>query len=159
MTAAAPRAPAGARPLPALAEAAMAAGVALALALPLIGLHVVDLSGTIIVETRWSWVAIGVGAVFLGRLALIAGRGLLARRGKKTPAGAAASRWRRGAWVYWLAWAVAIFALALPFLPFASARIVDLGITLLIYIMLGWGLNVVVGLAGLLDLGYVAFYA
>jgi branched-chain amino acid transport system permease protein len=27
------------------------------------------------------------------------------------------------------------------------------------YIMLGWGLNVVVGLAGLLDLGYVAFYA
>ena len=25
--------------------------------------------------------------------------------------------------------------------------------------MLGWGLNVVVGLAGLLDLGYVAFYA
>jgi branched-chain amino acid transport system permease protein len=29
----------------------------------------------------------------------------------------------------------------------------------MIYIMLGWGLNVVVGLAGLLDLGYVAFYA
>ncbi len=27
------------------------------------------------------------------------------------------------------------------------------------YVMLGWGLNVVVGLAGLLDLGYVAFYA
>jgi branched-chain amino acid transport system permease protein len=26
-------------------------------------------------------------------------------------------------------------------------------------VMLGWGLNVVVGLAGLLDLGYVAFYA
>ena len=25
--------------------------------------------------------------------------------------------------------------------------------------MLGWGLNIVVGLAGLLDLGYVAFYA
>src|SRR5208283_2535064 len=29
----------------------------------------------------------------------------------------------------------------------------------LIYVMLGWGLNIVVGLAGLLDLGYVAFYA
>src|SRR5262249_19806941 len=27
------------------------------------------------------------------------------------------------------------------------------------YIMLGWGLNIVVGYAGLLDLGYVAFYA
>jgi branched-chain amino acid transport system permease protein len=29
----------------------------------------------------------------------------------------------------------------------------------LTYVMLGWGLNIVVGLAGLLDLGYVAFYA
>ena len=35
----------------------------------------------------------------------------------------------------------------------------DLGILVLTYIMLGWGLNIVVGLAGLLDLGYVAFYA
>jgi branched-chain amino acid transport system permease protein len=36
---------------------------------------------------------------------------------------------------------------------------VDLGILVLTYVMLGWGLNIVVGLAGLLDLGYVAFYA
>ena len=36
---------------------------------------------------------------------------------------------------------------------------VDTATQILIYIMLGWGLNVVVGLAGLLDLGYVAFYA
>jgi branched-chain amino acid transport system permease protein len=35
----------------------------------------------------------------------------------------------------------------------------DLSILVLTYIMLGWGLNIVVGLAGLLDLGYVAFYA
>ena len=35
----------------------------------------------------------------------------------------------------------------------------DLGILVLTYVMLGWGLNIVVGLAGLLDLGYVAFYA
>ena len=34
-----------------------------------------------------------------------------------------------------------------------------LGILVLTYVMLGWGLNIVVGLAGLLDLGYVAFYA
>jgi branched-chain amino acid transport system permease protein len=31
--------------------------------------------------------------------------------------------------------------------------------TALIYVMLGLGLNIVVGVAGLLDLGYVAFYA
>ena len=43
---------------------------------------------------------------------------------------------------------------------FSSDRyVLDLGILVLTYVMLGWGLNVVVGLAGLLDLGYVAFYA
>lgn len=38
-------------------------------------------------------------------------------------------------------------------------KAVDLGVLLLTYVMLGWGLNIIVGLAGLLDLGYVAFYA
>jgi len=52
-----------------------------------------------------------------------------------------------------------IFAVIMPFTPFADQRLVDLGIGVLTYVMLGWGLNVVVGLAGLLDLGYVAFYA
>src|SRR4029077_1787630 len=50
-------------------------------------------------------------------------------------------------------------AIALPFLPGSSRYLIDLGTTVLIYVMLGWGLNIVVGLAGLLDLGYVAFYA
>lgn len=40
-----------------------------------------------------------------------------------------------------------------------SRYLVDLGILILTYVMLGWGLNIVVGLAGLLDLGYVAFFA
>jgi len=52
-----------------------------------------------------------------------------------------------------------VFALALPLLPFANRSLIDLGCVLLSYVMLGWGLNIVVGLAGLLDLGYVAFYA
>lgn len=52
-----------------------------------------------------------------------------------------------------------VFAVAMPFMPFADQRMVDIGILVLTYIMLGWGLNIVVGLAGLLDLGYVAFYA
>ncbi|NJL50402.1 MAG: high-affinity branched-chain amino acid ABC transporter permease LivM, partial [Blastochloris sp.] len=55
--------------------------------------------------------------------------------------------------------ALLIFAVALPFLPFTGRYELDLGILILTYIMLGWGLNIVVGLAGLLDLGYVAFYA
>ncbi len=44
--------------------------------------------------------------------------------------------------------------------PFVVSRgSVDLATLTLIYVMLGLGLNVVVGLAGLLDLGYVGFYA
>ncbi|PDT14947.1 branched-chain amino acid ABC transporter permease [Rhizobium sp. J15] len=44
--------------------------------------------------------------------------------------------------------------------PQRSLTMVDnFGIQILIYVMLAWGLNIVVGLAGLLDLGYVAFYA
>ncbi|MGE3648822.1 MAG: high-affinity branched-chain amino acid ABC transporter permease LivM, partial [Reyranellaceae bacterium] len=45
------------------------------------------------------------------------------------------------------------------FMPFADQKVMDLAILILTYVMLGWGLNIVVGLAGLLDLGYVAFYA
>jgi len=50
-------------------------------------------------------------------------------------------------------------ALVFPFTPFADRQMLDIAISVLTYVMLGWGLNIVVGLAGLLDLGYVAFYA
>lgn len=53
--------------------------------------------------------------------------------------------------------ALGLFALAFPFL-FSSYQ-TNIMTTALIYVMLGLGLNIVVGLAGLLDLGYVAFYA
>ena len=44
--------------------------------------------------------------------------------------------------------------------PSGAIKWVDnFGVQILIYVMLAWGLNIVVGLAGLLDLGYVAFYA
>ncbi len=55
--------------------------------------------------------------------------------------------------------ALLLFAIAMPFLFNANRYYLDLGILVLTYVMLGWGLNIVVGLAGLLDLGYVAFYA
>ncbi|ABC28122.1 ABC-type branched-chain amino acid transport system, permease component [Hahella chejuensis KCTC 2396] len=45
-------------------------------------------------------------------------------------------------------------------IPFNTGRIwSDIATLALIYVILGLGLNIVVGLAGLLDLGYVAFYA
>jgi branched-chain amino acid transport system permease protein len=62
-----------------------------------------------------------------------------------------------------LLWAVPalVFALGLPFatgygLGQAWVRILDLS---LLFVMLALGLNIVVGVAGLLDLGYIAFFA
>ncbi len=56
--------------------------------------------------------------------------------------------------------ALLLFAIVMPFIPgFNNRYWVDIGTLVITYIMLGWGLNIVVGLAGLLDLGYVAFYA
>lgn len=64
----------------------------------------------------------------------------------------------------WLGRALFAFAIVLPFFftlffPDRERQYIDLAILIMTYIMLGWGLNIVVGLAGLLDLGYVAFYA
>jgi branched-chain amino acid transport system permease protein len=55
--------------------------------------------------------------------------------------------------------ALLVFTFLVPVIFYDERYILDLGILVLTYVMLGWGLNVVVGLAGLLDLGYVAFYA
>ncbi|WP_278389351.1 high-affinity branched-chain amino acid ABC transporter permease LivM, partial [Thalassospira xiamenensis] len=52
-----------------------------------------------------------------------------------------------------------VFFIIFPFLFGENRSAIDLATLVMIYIMLGWGLNIVVGLAGLLDLGYVAFYA
>lgn len=59
----------------------------------------------------------------------------------------------------WIAAAFLLIALVLPFLPGMNLSTLDIAVLVLTYVMLGWGLNIVVGLAGLLDLGYVAFYA
>jgi branched-chain amino acid transport system permease protein len=82
----------------------------------------------------------------------------------RTRASAVLSDWER-----WLPWALLAVALTYPFwfeLPPMSYLTVDaLGLTLdaailmIVYVMLALGLNIVVGYAGLLDLGYVAFFA
>jgi len=63
-----------------------------------------------------------------------------------------------------LAWAgMALIALALAVLPFALASVgtawVRIANFAILFALLALGLNIVVGFAGLLDLGYVAFYA
>ena len=69
----------------------------------------------------------------------------------------AAVRPRSSRAVAFLVFAVAIALIAAtPFLPNYYIRVID---SLLIYILLGIGLNIVIGYTGLLDLGFVAFYA
>jgi branched-chain amino acid transport system permease protein len=161
MAASVAAAPNGLEPVAIFKEAAVAAVIAVALFLPLIGFHTVDQGGVLGIETRFGWVAIGVVTVFLGRLALATYRETRARRpALGLFAGVSA---RLGtvvqASIPWVATAVVVFAFVLPFLPFSNRYVIDVATTVLIYVMLGWGLNIVVGLAGLLDLGYVAFYA
>lgn len=56
-------------------------------------------------------------------------------------------------------WLLLVFLMALS-LPFVLDKYwLGVAILALIYVLLGLGLNIVVGLAGLLDLGFVAFYA
>ncbi|WP_273819542.1 high-affinity branched-chain amino acid ABC transporter permease LivM [Pseudomonas asplenii] len=57
----------------------------------------------------------------------------------------------------WIIIGLIVAALIWPF--FGSRGAVDIATLILIYVLLGLGLNIVVGLAGLLDLGYVGFYA
>ncbi|HHH40084.1 MAG TPA: high-affinity branched-chain amino acid ABC transporter permease LivM, partial [Sedimenticola sp.] len=64
---------------------------------------------------------------------------------------------REPRYLYPLAAAVLVFALSFPWL--FSTYQTNIMVTALMYVMLGLGLNIVVGIAGLLDLGYVAFYA
>lgn len=137
-------------------ESFLAAVVAGVLALPLVGLKTVTEGTEIGLETRFDWVVIGVAAVFFGRLAMA-----VARQAR----GASPKSEQRNLgkvlnpYMKWIGLAGIAFAILLPQLPFSNRTVVDLATLVLIYVMLGWGLNIVVGLAGLLDLGYVAFYA
>ena len=138
-----------------LRDAALAAAVALVLAIPLVGFETVEKNATLGIRLRFGWVATGVAAVFAGRIALA----LLRALKPSPPAWALPLRLAPLRRTRIFGALLVVFAAALPFLPFSSRYLVDLATTVLIYVMLGWGLNVVVGLAGLLDLGYVAFYA
>ncbi|MGH8669694.1 MAG: ABC transporter permease subunit [Burkholderiales bacterium] len=64
-------------------------------------------------------------------------------------------------WLVWLGFALIGVCLAL--LPFALAQVGTTWVRItnyaLLYVLLALGLNIVVGFAGLLDLGYIAFYA
>ena len=55
-------------------------------------------------------------------------------------------------------WVLSVLTGAVLFPLFSHRYAQDVAINVLIYVCLGLGLNIVVGLAGMLDLGYIAFY-
>ena len=141
----------------ALRDGVLGAVVAAALALPMMGFRLVDSSQALTLGFRFDWVLWAALVVGIGRFLLSLSRDALPGR---LPALALPNWGERfpKARLY-VGWGLAGFAVALPFLPFADRSLVDKATLVLIYVMLGWGLNIVVGLAGLLDLGFVAFYA
>ena len=150
----------------ALRETALTALIALGLFLPLVGFQTTtDIRDVLIVTTRWPLLLALVGSIAAFRFIYVL---------------VLAPRFERGArLIPQRASAIAANILRNWFIPFAIAFVIvypmlvvlavgvggavrwidNFGIQILIYVMLGWGLNIVVGLAGLLDLGYVAFYA
>lgn len=55
-------------------------------------------------------------------------------------------------------WMLVGFACAAAIPQFSGRYVQDVAINVMIYICLGLGLNIVIGLAGMLDLGFIAFY-
>ncbi len=139
-----------------LRDAGAAAIVAALLAFPLLGFRLVDSAQGLSLDTRLIWVVYAAAVVFAGRFLFSLARVLYEARPRAVarPKVAVPGRAR-----YLVGIALIAVALLLPWLPFADRNIIDKATLILIYVMLGWGLNIVVGLAGLLDLGYVAFYA
>jgi branched-chain amino acid transport system permease protein len=153
----------------ALRDAGFAAIIAIALFGPFLGLLTTqNMSNQLILVTRPGLLTITVVSVAVGRflISYFLSPYFAARREKKEAAGLAAPSPLRLAFRrYFVPLAVAFLILYPPIVLATSGiqgsiKWVDnFGIQILIYVMLAWGLNIVVGLAGLLDLGYVAFYA
>ncbi|MDX9788751.1 MAG: branched-chain amino acid ABC transporter permease [Desulfobacterales bacterium] len=110
----------------------------------------------------WRWmnlVYVGVGAFFLSFLwRYLMRRKLGAGQQKEGRLQHLAERIRREPKRF-IPVMIAIGLAAVLFPLITSSYQVSILTTALMYVMLGLGLNIVVGLAGLLDLGYVAFYA
>jgi branched-chain amino acid transport system permease protein len=139
-------------------HAGLAALVAFGLFSLLIGIRTdTGPTGALVLNERMGTLAIFVGVAFAGvllREVLLRGKSVDVAR--YVPAGVKTFAVRLAPFA---GPALLGFALAVPVIFYDNRYLLDLGIQILTYVMLGWGLNIVVGLAGLLDLGYVAFYA
>ncbi|GLS30337.1 branched-chain amino acid transport system permease protein [Mesorhizobium albiziae] len=152
----------------AIREGLYAGLIAFGLFVLLIGLKTdQNIRNELVIVQRWGLLAIMVVIAAVGRFAYIAYAvpAIERRRAAKAAAPAATSVeesfLKRNLNTIGLAFLFLFPAIVVTFsgLQGSLKWIDNFGIQILIYVMLAWGLNIVVGLAGLLDLGYVAFYA
>ncbi len=147
-------------------DATAAALLTVLLCVPIILLHAdADIDGVLHANPRPWAVAIFALLAFFGRLAVSNGGVGVGVKKEARPESKIASTLRAASAKY-LPGIGLVVLFVYPFVLLTllgSARslkwVDSYGIQILIYVMLAWGLNIVVGLAGLLDLGYVAFYA
>ncbi|PZX31859.1 high-affinity branched-chain amino acid transport protein (ABC superfamily, membrane) [Cupriavidus phytorum] len=141
----------GATPGQSLKNAITAAVVTAILTIPILGLQLKLEGYQVVLEPHWRPVWLAVAAVFLFQLF----KPVLSRAGSAVRLPAlpqlGAQQQRVAVWV--------LLAVGLVWPFFGSRGAVDVATLALIYVILGLGLNIVVGYAGLLDLGYVGFYA
>ncbi|MGN6583996.1 MAG: high-affinity branched-chain amino acid ABC transporter permease LivM [Rhizobiaceae bacterium] len=149
-------------------EAVYTGLVALGMFVLLVGLKTdQNIRNELILVQRWGLLAVFVGVAMVGRFVFAAFvRPALAKRRAARAAAAVPEIVQESFLKKNFNLLAIIFLFIFPPLVVTtlglqgSLKWVDnFGIQILIYVMLGWGLNIVVGLAGLLDLGYVAFYA
>ena len=160
----------GAREVPvarAVREALYAGAIAFGLFVLLIGLKTdQNIRNELILVQRWGLLAIVVLLVMAGRFIYVAFIVPALAQRTSTRAAAPVVETEKG---YIRRNLIRLAIIGLFLYPALMVMFVGLqgslkwvdnfGIQILIYVMLAWGLNIVVGLAGLLDLGYVAFYA
>jgi len=151
----------------ALKKALLAGLVTLGLAFPIVALRTeADVGNRLILIERWPLVVTLVGLAFAAQLALalLQPHGFWKKAGRPAvrtsePPGLFARALPPLGLVLLIAFPAAAAGIAAAGGPGALKLIDNYGIQILTYVLLAWGLNIVVGLAGLLDLGYVAFYA
>ncbi len=148
-------------------EAFWAAIITLGLFFLFIGLETTqNIRNELILVQRWVLLAVFVAIAAIGRFAIVAWiRPAMDRRkavvAAKAPVPEGTS-WLRENWPKLAVLALflyPVFIVSVSGFQGSLKWVDNFGIQILIYVMLAWGLNIVVGLAGLLDLGYVAFYA
>ncbi|MBS9781890.1 MAG: high-affinity branched-chain amino acid ABC transporter permease LivM [Gammaproteobacteria bacterium] len=126
------------------------------LTLPILGVKLVQDANGLHISSTWLYSLYAGLAVFVVQLLTQTLRPLAQKM-----TGSIEPQWQLG---YQLEnnrnWVLAILVVIGVILPFVGGRgAIDVATLAMIYVLLGLGLNIVVGYAGLLDLGYVGFYA